>query len=233
MSSGRWSGSASSRFWQGSPSRSQNTLFNLANTLLFIRFTGWFARIAEWLVPARPKPGQPLLQPQYLDQAALAAPSLALERARLEAARLGEIAVEMLQAIGCVLRDHSLASLDAIARRDDDVDLLEVAVLEYLGEIRQRTLTEHESREQQKLMAAIIHLEGVADVVAKDLVELARSAADQRRREPGDEIQGLLKGLYETVLEAVRLAVKALRDGDASAAGEVVRMREKIRREAE
>ena len=209
-----------------------NTLFNVANTLLFIGFTGWFARLAEWLVAARHKSTRVQLQPQYLDEAALAAPSLALERVRLEVGRLGEIAAEMLEAIGPAIRDHSLSSLDAIARRDDDVDVLEVAVLEYLGRIRQRSLTDEESREQQKLMAATLHLEGLADAVASDMVELARSASD-RRPEPGDEIVGLLEGLYEAVLQAVRLAVKAVRDGDAVAAGDVVGMREKIRREAE
>jgi len=209
-----------------------NTLFNVANTLLFIGFTGWFARLAEWLVPARPKSTRVQLQPQYLDEAALAAPSLALERVRLEVGRVGEIAAEMLAAVGPAIRDRSLSSLDAIARRNDDVDVLEVAVLEYLGRIRQRSLTDEESREQQKLMAAILHLRGLADAVASDMVELARSASD-RRPEPGDEIIGLLEGLYEAVSQAVRLAVKAVRDGDAVAAGDVVGMRERIRREAE
>ena len=209
-----------------------NTLFNVANTLLFIGFTGWFARLAEWLVAARPKPSRVLVQPQYLDEAALAAPSLALERARLEVGRVGGIAAEMLEAIGPAIRNRSLSSLDAIARRDDDVDVLEVALLEYLGKIRQRSLTEEESREQQKLMTAIVHIEELADVVASDLVELARTVGEERA-EPGSEIAGLLEGLYEAVTRAIRLAVQAVRDRDATAALDVVGMRERIRGEAE
>ncbi|HTF32162.1 MAG TPA: Na/Pi cotransporter family protein [Myxococcota bacterium] len=209
-----------------------NTLFNVANTLLFIPFTGWFARLAEWLVAARSKPSRVLVQPQYLDEAALAAPSLALEGVRLEIGEMGEIAAEMLEAIGPALRDRSLSSLDAIALRDDDVDVLEAALLEYLGKIRQRSLTEEDSREQQRLVAATLHLEGLADVVASDLVELARSAGDQRG-EPAGELRGLLEGLYEAVSRAVRLAVEAVRNRDATAAAEVVRMRETIREEAE
>ncbi|HBZ69624.1 MAG TPA: hypothetical protein DEP35_07820 [Deltaproteobacteria bacterium] len=110
--------------------------------------------------------------------------------------------------------------------------MLEAAILEYLGRIRQGSLTDEESREQQKLMTATVQLKGLADVVAGDLLELAGSARDLRT-EPGDEITGLLEGLYEAVSRAVRLAVKAVREGDASPAREVVGMRETIRAEAE
>ena len=76
-----------------------NTLFNVINTLLFIGLTGWFARLAEWLVRERAPRAGVIIEPEFLDEAALAAPSVALQQVRLELGRVGEITLGMLQDI--------------------------------------------------------------------------------------------------------------------------------------
>ena len=60
-----------------------NTMFNVINTLLFIGFTTWFARLAERLIPERAPTKGVIIEPEFLDDAALEAPSIALENARL------------------------------------------------------------------------------------------------------------------------------------------------------
>ena len=64
-----------------------HTVLNIANTLLFIGFTGWFARLAQWLVPDRPPKEGLIIEPEFLDPAALAAPPMALQQVRLELGR--------------------------------------------------------------------------------------------------------------------------------------------------
>ena len=44
-----------------------NTFFNVINTLLFIGFTTWFARLAEWLVRDRPPEEGVIARPEFLD----------------------------------------------------------------------------------------------------------------------------------------------------------------------
>lgn len=200
-----------------------NTLFNVINTGLFIGFTGAFARAAERLVPARALPPQVLIAPAYLDDAALALPALALQRVRLELGRVGDIAGEMLADIGPALQTRDLARCEAIARRDDEIDVLEAALLAYLGRIRQQALTEAESREQEGLMTAIVHLERLADVVETNLVGLVRKAGEQPL--PPDAIAPLVAELYGTVCGAVRRAVQAVRDADQHAAADVLALR--------
>ena len=59
-----------------------HTIFNVSNTLLFLWFTGPFARLVEWLIPDRPMEEEAaLIRARYLDEELLATPSLALDRA--------------------------------------------------------------------------------------------------------------------------------------------------------
>ena len=74
-----------------------NTLFNVVNTLIFIGFTTFFARLAERIVPEKSEPAGIIIEPKYLDSTVLKAPSLALERVRFELGRAGEIIEQMLK----------------------------------------------------------------------------------------------------------------------------------------
>jgi phosphate:Na+ symporter len=52
-----------------------HTIFNLANTLIFIWFTGQFARLVEWMVPDRPLDEEAaMIRPKYLDEELLSTP---------------------------------------------------------------------------------------------------------------------------------------------------------------
>jgi phosphate:Na+ symporter len=74
-----------------------NTIFNVLNAIIFIGFTGWLARLAERLIPERAAPEGVIIEPEFLEEAALAAPAVALQQARLELGRVGEIALGMLR----------------------------------------------------------------------------------------------------------------------------------------
>jgi phosphate:Na+ symporter len=207
-----------------------NSLFNVLNTAFFIGFTGFFARLAPRLVKDRGRPEGVIIEPRFLDEAALEAPPLALERARQELGRAGEIALGMLEQIGPAIRERDHAIMAAVAARDDEVDILEAAVLEYLGRIRQGLLTAEESLEHQKLMEATVNLESLADVVETDIVEIVRQAGEARAE---GEVARMLEGLYETVCRAVSLAVRALRDNDQQAAQGALNLKEQIREQSE
>ncbi len=44
-----------------------HTIFNVSNTVLFLPFTAQLARFVQFLFPARPVPGDEVIQPKYLD----------------------------------------------------------------------------------------------------------------------------------------------------------------------
>jgi phosphate:Na+ symporter len=209
-----------------------NTFFNVANTLLFIGFTGWFARLAERLVPERAPEAGVIIEPEFLDEAAIAAPSVALQQVRLELGRVGDIALGMLRDIAPALAKRDLKLLEDIARRDDEVDILEAELLKYLGKLREESLTEEESLEFQGLVAATDNLENLADVIETDIFALAQKLADVTST-PGEETRSLLRGLHATVVESVELAVQAIRDNDQQAAESVLTMKDRVREQSE
>ena len=55
----------------------------------------------------------------------------------------------MLRDVGPALQDRDVKRMEDIARRDDQVDILEAEILRYLGKIRMGMLTEQESAEFQ------------------------------------------------------------------------------------
>lgn len=206
-----------------------NTLFNVVNTLTFIGFTGFFARLAERIVPEKSEPAGIVIEPKYLDSTVLKAPSLALERVRLELGRAGEIIEQMLKDWPSAIRNRDQRKLDEIANRDDQVDTLEAAILEYLSRIRQHLLTDQESNDHQALMTMTITLESIADVIEIDLTDLAKQYFKIEHESSETTLQ-LIRGIYEAVVRAVSHTVRAIRDSDKAAAEEVMKMNNEIKR---
>lgn len=205
-----------------------NTLFNVINTLLFIGFTSWFARLAERLVPERPPTPGVIVEPKFLDEAALAVPSLALQQVRLELGRVGQITLGMLQDVVPALKNRDEHRLANIARRADEVSILEAEILRFLAKARAKSLTEHESQEFQGLMAASDNLENLANVVVTDIIGLAHKAANLNSVS-GEKTLRMLGELYSDVVKSVEFTVQAVRDNDQLAAESVLMMKDGIR----
>ncbi len=209
-----------------------NTLFNVINTLLFIGFTGWFAKLAEKIVPERKTPEGVIVEPEFLEEAALAAPSLALQQVRLELGRVGDITLDMLKEVGPALRDRNVEMLEHIERRDDEVDLLEAEILKYMGKIRKKMLSEEESSEFQGLMMATDNLENLADVIETDIVSLARKAFAVNTRS-GEKTREMLSEFFVSVVNAVEFAVQSIRDNDQQAAESVMLLKDTVREQSD
>ncbi len=112
-----------------------HTLFNVSITVLFLSFTNSLARLVDRLVPQpKPKPtgpGAPLyLKPMFLDQ-----PALALDMARKEIGRLGEMAAGMCDKSLPLALHGTEPALGELQAQDDDVDQLHGEILRYLGTI--------------------------------------------------------------------------------------------------
>lgn len=209
-----------------------NTFFNVVNTILFIGFTGWFARLAEWLIPERKKPDNIIIEPEFLNDAALSTAPMALQQVRLEIGRMGDIAADMLRDIIPAFKERDVKRIKDIARRDDEVDILEAEILRYLGQIRKGTLTEQESLEFQGLMMATDNFESLADVIETDVESLARRAIGLSLKS-SDETRTMMQEVHSNVVKSVELTVQAIRDNDQKAAESVMMLKDTIRDQSE
>jgi phosphate:Na+ symporter len=205
-----------------------HTVFNVANTLLFLGFTTTFARLVERLVPEKAEVEKVIVRPKFLDSEMLQIPAMALERVRFEIGHMGEIITEMLARLDEAFLQRDRQKLDEVAKMDDKVDILNEAILEYLSEIRQHSLTEHQSSEFQSLMSATVNLESLADIIETDLAGIGKDFLNTDIR-PSETTRLLLRELADKVVLAVANLVRAISENDETAAAEVIAQKDDIR----
>lgn len=204
-----------------------NTLFNIINTILFISFTGVFARLAVKLYPDKTKKAGVIIEPKYLDDAAVEVPAIAFEQVRQELGRMGEIACDMLRQLPDAMLEKSKGHIDRIVQLDDKVDILEAAIFKFLGKIRKQPLTEEESKTHQDLMSATVTLENLADLVETEISGLLKKFMEKERA-VSETTQKNFKELYQEVYHSVELAIQSIQHNDQQAAVEVVNKKEHI-----
>jgi phosphate:Na+ symporter len=198
-----------------------HTVFNIANTLIFIGFTSQFVRLVEKLVPDKPLEDLIIARPKYLDEELISTPSLALERARMEMGHMGGRVRVMLDRIMPAITTGNRGALKQIAKVDDEVDILHGHIVTYLGRISQKTLTDEQTRELLHLMGAVNDLENIGDIIETDLVQLGNKRIEQAVS-ISDSTRAVLENLHETIALTVDLALKAVEDNDQKAAQEVI-----------
>jgi phosphate:Na+ symporter len=76
-----------------------HTIFNIANTLVFIWFDVWFAKLVCKLVREKPVPLPEAAKPLYLDPNFLQTPALAVDRVALEAGHVGDLVLGQPQGV--------------------------------------------------------------------------------------------------------------------------------------
>jgi phosphate:Na+ symporter len=205
-----------------------HTLFNVINTLLMIGFTAHLARIVEWMLPDRPARIEPEHRPKYLDRNLIDTPPFALEAARREIGRIGKRVVGMVDAAVPVAIEGPRMKIDQLTDRDRAVDALHEAVIEYLGEISLRRLSRRQSEQLVGLIGVANDLEQIADLVARDVVD-----SSQKRLDDGVVVSPatarIIKRFHAEVVAALKGAVEAFVDADASRASVVREMKGALR----
>ena len=184
------------------------------------------------MVPARARKTKEDHEPLYLDESALAAPSLALQRVHLELNRLGELALEMVQRVGTVVVEGRKEDLDALVKRDNQIDRLELSILTYLGKLSQLEHTEGQGREMISLTQIATTLEALSDVVTTSLTSLG-----QRRLAEEIDLAQLkddrTSEFAEAVIRNLEEALGTLAQADPSQPAKVLSAKSRIQELAE
>lgn len=205
-----------------------HTVFNIANTFIFIGFTTQIARLVERLIPDKPLEEEALeVRAKYLDEELLSTPSLALDRVRLEVLHMGERVQEMLEQILPAILSGNKKSLSAVKEMDDEVDILYDQIIEYMGKISKLSLTDQQTVEFLKLMEAVGDLENIGDTVETNLVTLGNERIDAgvSISEPTRKV---LSGFHTVVVRAFDQAVQAVSQSNETAARAVIAMKHEI-----
>lgn len=141
-----------------------------------------------------------------------ATPPLAIDRARLETGHLAEIAIEMARDIPLAALRGDQAAIDALARRDDDLDDLQTAILEYLAKIDAATLPPREQTALHQTIALVNTWENIGDILDAHILDIARD-----RLQTGHPISPAthdsIAALHQALLRDLQLSLLATTQG--------------------
>ncbi len=204
-----------------------HTVFNIANTFIFIWFATPIARLIEWMIPDRPLDEEAVISARFLDDDLLSTPSIALDRARLEIEHMGQHVEAMLARVMPTALDGSAATLGEIRSMDEHVDELHAQIVTYLGKISGSKLSKKQSKEFLMLMDAVNDLENIGDVIETNLVDLGLGRIEKSVSVSAATKEVLL-GFHAVVVLAVSDAIRAVAENDLEAAKSVTDRKKEI-----
>src|SRR6516165_6192177 len=157
-----------------------HTLFSVVAALVLIGFSGPLARLAELIVPDRREKVAAAGDPRYLDEASLTAPSLGLQKARLETARLGELVLQLARRGSVAAIAGKPSDFETLRNDATEIGRLASAILQYLGKLSEEEHTAEDSREMIKLIEIVNDLESISDVVSTNLLATGQQRLAER-----------------------------------------------------
>jgi len=204
-----------------------HTIFNIANTLIFIGFTTQLAKLVERLIPEVTIKEKTIIKTKYLDDELFATPALALDRVRLELGHLAELTEEMFEKIRIAYQNSNHEELDYIANLDDKVDIIHAQITEYLKKLTMEELSENENNDLIRYLQANEDFERIGDVIETNLVAAGHQAI-RAGVSDSETSRDIIKELYEAIQKAMTNAKASLVDEDEVAAQSVVHMKDSI-----
>ncbi len=194
-----------------------HTVFNVGIAFAFLPMAAIFARFCEWIVPDKPVVAPVVIQPRYLDEELLSTAPLALDRARREIGRLGELVERILDAALPAVVSGKDEELRALAAMDSDIDILHGHIVRYLSQISGRKLSSEESSEVMELLQVANHLEQIGDVIETNLVRIGQQRIEEQVI-VSDLTRQVIERYHQEVTQALKAAVKAVSEEDREAA---------------
>lgn len=213
-----------------------HSIFNIANTFIFLPFGALFARLVEVLVPEKAddraimEGAAPEWTAVHLDPGLLAVPSIALEQTRGELARLARLVEQMVGDIMPSFRQNDAQMADAMLERTNDVETIGVQVDEYLIQVSRRNLNQEQSEFTSQLMDVGTNLAHINSLVRKDVAPLLHRKADLKTQVP-EAVQAALVAYYDEVRRLLGVAIEAFAENEAERAREVVRAKPEVTRQ--
>jgi len=169
-----------------------HTIFNVANTLLFLPFVSLVVDAVNKIIPKRIQPEVATLT--YIESRLVATPSLALESTRMELNKMTEDVITMFRDVMEILNDPNeirRAYGTEIIRIEESTDRQKELITEFLRNVLQHSTSEHEGAEVTRILAHVSDLERIGDH-CKNLFKLITRIDEQEIGLPGEAHQDLL-----------------------------------------
>jgi phosphate:Na+ symporter len=193
-----------------------NTIKMLLSVFIIFPFIQTHAWLVRRLVPAR----EPPPEPTFLDQALIYMPEDALAAVLRELRRVTNICVTSMQLDAELIIRDDRRQMGCLARNEQAVDDIKLAVRDYLRELTHRYLSRRQAILIQYLNRSMVHIERI-----HDHIEMIGTLSAQRHVIPDARFTreglNLLYEVYDTTLRTLNLLAASFQspepDFDASA----------------
>ncbi len=154
-----------------------HTIFNVGLALVFLPFTSLFGRLVQRLLPDVEEVAEARYRPQFLEPNMLQTPVLALNLAKVEILRMGEIVKDMATMAIRPFLEADLKILDELHEREVEIDDLDEQITAYLIDIGKQNISKEQIEEVYLMMHVTKLYEFIADIIDKELRPLAHKKA--------------------------------------------------------
>lgn len=196
-----------------------HTIFNIINTILWLPFIGILARIVKFVFPGEDHIIEN--RPLYLDDKVLGTPSIAMDLATKELARMALIAEEMMETSEKSFIKNDMIAAKKVHDIEDTVDMLQDEIVQYLSKLLvSNSLTEKQSLRLTGLLHVVSDIERIGDY-CDNIAESAEIKNDKKLPfSEGAIIE--LTGAFDLVTDMVDKTIDALNNYDEKLAKSVL-----------
>jgi len=190
-----------------------HTMFNVINAMVFLSILPLLLRAATWMSRVSDDDiDRDIGKPRFLDTQFLNMPTVALEQARQETLRMGEIAEETMVMVIESLEHRNLRTLRQWQHRENAIDLLQREITNYLVQISRENIRIEESREISSLMRMVNNIERIGDSV-ENVAQLIEEMIENDLLLAEDGMKDY-KEISSVVIEFFRFVLEGIREGD-------------------
>jgi phosphate:Na+ symporter len=154
-----------------------HTVFNVANSGVFLPLAGVLKGIVVKLVPE--KPGDIAAKPVILEEHLLDTPVIALEQSKREIIRMAKTAKKALENCLSAIVNNDRRTLESVKQIEDFIDEFQIAITTYLSALSRRQLSDEVSIELPVLLHTVNDLERIGDH-AVNVVEIAERKIEKK-----------------------------------------------------
>ncbi len=208
-----------------------HTVFNIANTLIFLPLAGVIAGLAQKIVPIKEATVEETLEarfkPMYLDEGMLQSPPLALSMARRETRRMSEGVELMLEGIPAAVFAGNTDKMALLREADDQVDTLYAAISRYLSKLGRSNLSAHDADENMMMATAATEVENIGDIIEIHMSHLANMCSVSNIKFNDEELSSL-NDYHRKIVNAFKTAMTALEHDHKDTAEKILKLEDEI-----
>lgn len=192
-----------------------HTVFNITVTVALFPFGKQIVKLSGLFVSKEKnvKQKEEDIVRSHLDERILETPGLALENAKNEIVRMGELAFKNLDAGYQIIAKKDSKKLEEIFEVEQTINNLETIITDYLVKINNSELNEHQVKTVTGLFHVINDIERIADH-AENIGELVREYYDNDVKF-SDAAFKELEHMFNLSKESLNAAIEVRRDFDA------------------